>query len=177
MNKLTERVFEATCKDVGQRPARGRSRRVWASLLTSFSAPDWCEVEWQGVLNLLLRTGTWLFFLTASGSERKDEVSSLKINYTWSRMNVLVWHTSSLPERSTWGTRPHSSCRQRCQTPRSSSGQRTASPAVAWQRIRNRPQQPVAELERKRLLIHTKLQKILMNICDNQIKCLKKSIL
>lgn len=68
-------VLEAACKDVGQTPAGGRSRRVWASPLTSFSVPDWCEVEWQGVLNSPLRTGTWLFFLTASGSERKDEVS------------------------------------------------------------------------------------------------------
>lgn len=58
----------------GPDTSRGEEQESLGQPLTSFSVPDWCEAEWQGVLNSPLRTGTWLFFLTASGSERKDEV-------------------------------------------------------------------------------------------------------
>lgn len=49
---------------------------------------------------------------------------------------------SVIPGRSTSGSRPRSSCRRRCQTRRSSSGPRTASPAAAWQRTHSRLLRP-----------------------------------
>ena len=63
-----------------------------------------------------------------------------------SRINMSHCETlSSLPGRSTWGTRPHSSFRLRCQTPHSSWEQKTESPAGALQRTRSHLQQPVGK--------------------------------
>ena len=51
------------------------------------------------------------------------------------------WEMNS-PGRSTWGSRPQTSCRPRYRTRRSSWGRRRASRAAAWRRTRNRPPPP-----------------------------------
>ncbi len=59
------------------------------------------------------------------------------------------WAEWTVPGRSTWGSRRRSSWLRRYQTLRSSSVQRTESPAAAWRRTRIRPPPPATHRKRK----------------------------
>lgn len=140
-------MFEAACKDGGQRPTGGGAEEPGPAAHLFFGA-------W------LVRGGVtgrpeftppyWYLAFFSDGFRIWDKRWNVMKNTQNAHESVLMGYNKErapLPERNTWGTRPHSSCRQHCQTPRSSSAQRTASPAVVWQRTHSRLQQPVAGLE------------------------------
>lgn len=75
MNKLAERRLECLRQPAGtrDRDKPGDEQESQGQPLTSFSGPERYEAGWRAGPRSRLRTGTLPFFLTASGSERKND--------------------------------------------------------------------------------------------------------
>ena len=84
------------------------------------------------------------------------------ISYRWSE---------PVPGKNTWVSHPQTSWHRHCQTLRSSWGQRTAWPTVAWRRTRSHPQPPGQHKKKHGKHKFAKILKIYKHTVQNQCVC------